>query len=80
MRQHDLARQCEAHARAVTLGGEERNENLAGNLRIDGVTSEDEGWFGCFAVSVTGSSSALAKLSLKSNPHQPPPIIQLGNI
>ena len=50
-----------------------------GNLRIDGVEQEDEGWFGCFAVSSTGSSSALAKLSLKSNPHQqPPPIIQLG--
>ena len=50
----------------------------AGNLRIDFVRAEDEGWFGCFAVSVTGSSSSLARISLKSNPHQPPPIIQLG--
>ena len=52
--------------------------DTSGNLRIDGVSQEDEGWFGCFAVSPTGSSSALARLSLKSNPHQPPPIIQLG--
>ena len=52
-----------------------------GNLRIDSVKAEDEGWFGCFAVSATGSTSALAKVSLKSNPHtQPPPIIQLGKL
>ena len=35
---------------------------------------------GCFAVSVTGSSSAVARLSLRSSSLQPPPIIQLGPV
>ena len=42
---------------------------------------DDEGWLGCFAVSPTGSSSALARLSLKTSGQQrPPPIIQLGPV
>ena len=52
----------------------------SGNLLIESVTSQDEGWYGCFAVSETGSSSALAKLALKTGPPQPPPIIQLGPV
>ena len=52
----------------------------AGNLLIESATSQDEGWYGCFAVSETGSSSALAKLALKINPPKPPPIIQLGPV
>eukprot|EP00090_Calanus_glacialis_P005360 TRINITY_DN14165_c0_g1_i1.p2 TRINITY_DN14165_c0_g1~~TRINITY_DN14165_c0_g1_i1.p2 ORF type:complete len:628 (-),score=93.63 TRINITY_DN14165_c0_g1_i1:3356-5239(-) len=52
----------------------------SGNLLIESVSSQDEGWYGCFAVSETGSSSALAKLALKTGPPQPPPIIQLGPV
>ena len=51
----------------------------SGNLRVEAVRPEDEGFYGCFAVSRTGSSSALCKVTLKSNLNQPPPIIQLGN-
>ena len=49
-----------------------------GSLRLAAVTAELAGWFGCFAVSATGSSSAVARVSLKSSLLQPPPIIQLG--
>ena len=41
--------------------------------------AQDEGWLGCFAVSPTGSSSALARLSVRTASH-PPPIIQLGPV
>ena len=50
----------------------------SGSLRLAAVTPELAGWFGCFAVSATGSSSAVARGSLKSSLLQPPPIIQLG--
>ena len=47
----------------------------------DSVTAELEGWAGCFAVSVTGWSSAVARLAVRSSPaHQPPPVIQLGPV
>ena len=51
-----------------------------GNLLIESVSSEDQGWYGCFAVSGTGASTALARLSLKIGKQQPPPIIQLGPV
>ena len=67
----------------VTLGPGAKHRHMSvdrsGNLRLEAVTAEDEGFFGCFAVSRTGSSSAVAKISLKSSLNQPPPIIQLGN-
>ena len=67
----------------VTLGPGAKHRHMTvdrnGNLRLEAVTAEDEGFFGCFAVSRTGSSSAVAKITLKSNLNQTPPIIQLGN-
>ena len=52
----------------------------SGNLLIESVSSQDQGWYGCFAVSGTGTNTALARLSLKIGPQQPPPIIQLGPV
>ena len=67
----------------VTLGPGAKHRHMTvdrnGNLRLEAVTAEDEGFFGCFAVSRTGSSSAVAKITLKSNLNQTPPIVQLGN-
>ena len=51
-----------------------------GNLVIESVSSQEQGWYCCFAVSGTGTSTALARLSLKIEPQQPPPIIQLGPV
>ena len=51
-----------------------------GSLTIGEVTARDAGWYGCFGVSQTGSSGAVAWVGVRDGVRQPPPIIQLGPV
>ena len=51
-----------------------------GSLTIGSATTKDAGWYGCFGVSPTGSSGAMAWVGIKDTMVRPPPIIQLGPV
>ena len=57
---------------------ESRLEVTPSLLSVAAVGAGDEGWYACWVVSQAGAQHGLARLTVRDNSRQPPPVIQRG--